>query len=412
MPEFLSLVTPQEALDTVFSHLEVDRTLEVIYTDRALGKITAEDICSPQALPNFRRSTVDGYAVRAQATQGASEGLPAYLDLVGEILMGKAPAFSVSGSQCGLIHTGGMLPEGADAVVMLEDAQALDTGEIEIYQPAAPGENLIAVGEDVEKGAVVIRKGTRLRPAEIGGLMALGITEVQVRKSPLIGVISSGDEVIPPGQQPSIGQVRDINSYSLGALIQDLGARTHHYGIIPDSRDELREAVSRALAECDHLIVTAGSSASARDYTAEIMNDLGDPGVLVHGLQIRPGKPTILALAGKKLMIGLPGNPVSALVIARVIVKPILERWMGLENPRPRPVVEAELTVNIASQAGREDWIPVRLVERSSGSWQAEPVFGRSNLIFVLTRADGLIRIPPAVTGLETGAVVSVQLME
>ena len=412
MPEFLSLVTPQEALDILFSQLEVARTQETVSTDQALGKITAEDICSFQHLPDFRRSTVDGYAVRARDTHGAREGLPAYLQLAGEILMGQEPGFSVSGSQCGLIHTGGMLPKGADAVVMLEDSQALENGEIEIYKPAAPGDNLIEVGEDVEKGAVVIPKGTRLRPAEIGGLMALGITELNVVKSPLIGVISSGDEVIPPDHTPRVGQVRDVNSYTLGALLRDLGVRVHHYGIIPDSLDALRGVMVRALEECDHLIVTAGSSASARDHTAEIMNELGDPGVIVHGLQIRPGKPTILALADNKLMIGLPGNPVSALVIAQVIVKPILEKWMGMEFPRPRPVVEAELTVNIASQAGREDWIPVRLIERSSGVWQAEPVFGRSNLIFVLARADGLIRIPPAVTGLETGAVVSVQLME
>lgn len=412
MPEFLSLVTPQEALDTLFSQLEVARTQETVSTDRALGKITAEDICSPQNLPDFKRSTVDGYALRARDTHGASEGLPAYLQLAGEILMGQEPGFSVSGSQCGLIHTGGMLPKGADAVVMLEDSQALENEEIEIYKPAATGDNLIEVGEDVEKGAVVIPKGTRLRPAEMGGLMALGITELNVVKPPLIGVISSGDEVIPPDRKPRAGQVRDINSYTLGAMLQDLGVRVHQYGIIPDNRDALRGVMVRALEECDHLIVTAGSSASARDHTAEIMNELGDPGVIVHGLHIRPGKPTILALAEKKLMIGLPGNPVSALVIAQVIVKPILEKWMGMEAPRPRPVVEAELTVNIASQAGREDWIPVRLLERSPGSWQAEPVFGRSNLIFVLARADGLIRIPPAVTGLETGAIVSVQLME
>lgn len=412
MPEFLSLVTPQEALDTLFSQLEVARTQETVSTDRALGKITAEDICSPQNLPDFKRSTVDGYALRARDTHGASEGLPAYLQLAGEILMGQEPGFSVSGSQCGLIHTGGMLPKGADAVVMLEDSQALENEEIEIYKPAATGDNLIEVGEDVEKGAVVIPRGTRLRPAEMGGLMALGITELNVVKPPLIGVISSGDEVIPPDRKPRAGQVRDINSYTLGAMLQDLGVRVHQYGIIPDNRDALRGVMVRALEECDHLIVTAGSSASARDHTAEIMNELGDPGVIVHGLHIRPGKPTILALAEKKLMIGLPGNPVSALVIAQVIVKPILEKWMGMEAPRPRPVVEAELTVNIASQAGREDWIPVRLIERSPGRWQAEPVFGRSNLIFVLARADGLIRIPPAVTGLETGAIVSVQLME
>jgi molybdopterin molybdotransferase len=411
MPEFLSLVTPEEALDLLFRRLKVTRTFEIVSTERALGKVTSEDICSPQDLPDFRRSTVDGYAVLARDTHGASEGLPAYLQLVGEIPMGQEPGFPITNSQCGLIHTGGMLPDGANAVVMLEDTQLLKNGEIEIYNPAAPGDNLIEIGEDIKEGSVVIPKGTRLRPAEIGGLMALGITEVGIVKPPLFGVISSGDEVIPPDLKPRLGQVRDINSYTLGTLIEDFGARVHHYGIIPDSRKALSGVIAKALEECDHLIVTAGSSASARDLTAEVMNELGDPGVFVHGLHIKPGKPTILALAERKLMIGLPGNPVSALVIAQVMIKPILAYLLGLDKPRPQPVIEAQITVNIASQAGREDWIPVRLIERQPGVWKAEPVFGRSNLIFVLARADGLVRIPPAVTGLEPGAIVSVQLM-
>lgn len=412
MPEFLSLVTPQKALDLVYQQLEIPRSVERIATEGSRGRITAVDIHSPQDLPDFRRSTVDGYAVLAKDTNGASDGLPAYLQLAGEILMGEEPDFALSSTQCGLIHTGGMLPDGANAVVMLEDSQELENGEVEIYRPAAPGDNLIEIGEDVKKGEIVVSRGTRIRPAEIGGLLALGIMEVEVVRPPLIGVISSGDEVISPGQKPSLGQVRDINSYTLGTLIQKVGVGVHHYGIIPDNREILRQVLAQALVECDHLIVTAGSSASARDLTADIMNELGDPGVFVHGLHIRPGKPTILALAEEKLMIGLPGNPVSALVITQVLVKPILERLLGLENPRPRSVIEAEISVNIASQAGREDWIPVRLTERSRGVWQADPVFGRSNLIFVLAKSDGLIRIPPAVTGLEAGTVVSVQLMD
>lgn len=412
MPEFLTLVTPQHALDLAFQKLPVSPAKELIATQEALGRITWQDIQSPQNLPDFRRSTVDGYAVLARDTNGASDGLPAYLDLVGEILMGKQPEFSITSSQCGLIHTGGMLPEGANAVVMLEDSQALETGKVEIYRPVAPGDNLIEVGEDVKKGEIVILAGTRLRPAEIGGLMALGMTQVEVVKPPLIGVISSGDEVIPPDRKPDLGQVRDINSYTLGALLSDLGVGVHQYGIIPDNRKSLREVMAKALIECDHLIVTAGSSASARDLTAEIMNELGDPGVFVHGLQIRPGKPTILALAEHKLMIGLPGNPVSALVISQVVIRPILERLLGLKNPRPQPAIEAEISLNVASQAGREDWIPVKLTEKSPGTWQADPVFGRSNLIFILAKADGLVRIPSSVTGLEAGQVVTVKIFE
>ncbi|MCJ7735576.1 MAG: molybdopterin molybdotransferase MoeA, partial [Anaerolineales bacterium] len=260
-------------------------------------------------------------------------------------------------------------------------------------------------------GEIVIPRGTRLRPGEIGGLMALGITELETAVPPRFGVISSGDEVIPPDQQPKPGQVRDVNSYTLGTLIQDLGGKVIHYGIIPDSRQILEKTIQKALRECDHVVVTAGSSASARDLTAEIMNNLGDPGVLVHGISVKPGKPSIIALAGNQVMIGLPGNPVSALVIAMILIKPILEAYLGIEYNRPTPAIQAKLMVNVPSQTGREDWIPVRLVEESPGIYSADPVFGRSNLIFILAKADGLVRIPPAVTGLEAGSTVSVRLL-
>ncbi len=356
--------------------------------------------------------SVDGYAVLAKDTNGASESLPAYLKLAGEVAMGEATNIKLSRTQCALIHTGGMLPENADAVVMLEDTQFLERGEIEVYKPAAPGQNLIEIGEDVNAGDVVIPRGTRLGPAEIGGLMALGITSLEVAKPPAIGIISSGDEVVPPFRVPGPGQVRDINSYTLAALIQELGGKAVHYGIIPDSRSAMRDALAKGLQECDHLIVTAGSSASARDLTAEMMNEMGEPGVLVHGLHIKPGKPTILALAGSQVMIGLPGNPVSALVIAQILVKPIIERFLGREQKGLQAACEAEITVNVSSQAGREDWIPVRLTETSPGKHQVEPIFGRSNLIFILVRADGLVRIPPAVTGLEAGSTVTVHLFD
>ena len=303
-----------------------------------------------------------------------------------------------------------MLPKAANAVVMLEDTQALDAGEIEIYRSVASGENLIEIGEDVSEGGIVIPKGTRLRPAEIGGLLALGITKIKTITPPKIGIISSGDEVIQPDKKPKPGEVRDINSYTLGALISELGAEAIHYGIIPDNRENLREIIQIGLQECDHLIVTAGSSASSRDLTADVMNELGDPGVLVHGVSIKPGKPTIFALASDKVMIGLPGNPVSALVIAYILVKPIIQAYLGLENRKFSASIPAKLTMNVPSQAGREDWIPVRLIEGENEVFQAEPIFGRSNLIFLLAKADGLVKIPSSTTGLEAGAAVSVRL--
>jgi molybdopterin molybdotransferase len=295
---------------------------------------------------------------------------------------------------------------------MLEDTQDLGSGEVEVYKAAAVNENVIEIGEDVKKGEVVIPAGVRLTPAEVGGLMALGIREVRVAVRPRIAILSSGDEVVPPDSQTRPGQVRDVNSYTLGALLEELGAAPIHYGIIPDNRDEMHSAMQKALRECDHLIVTAGSSASARDLTAEIMNQMGDPGVLVHGVSIKPGKPTIFGVSGSQVMIGLPGNPVSALVIAWVLVAPIIEAYLGLKPGKPEAAITAQITVNVPSQAGREDWIPVKLHRKQSGKYQAEPVYGRSNLILILSRADGLAKIPPDSTGLEAGSLVMVRLFK
>jgi len=411
MPEFLKLVTPDEALCMLFNAVHPQIGIEKILTKDALGRVLCDDMLSPQDLPDFRRSTVDGYAVLAKNTHGASESLPAYLEIAGEVPMGSPPDFSLKGKACSIIHTGGMLPDGADAVVMLEDSQRLESGEIEIYKSIAVSENIIEIGEDVKEGDVVLTQGTRLRPSEIGGLMALGITEVKVAKRPRIGILSSGDEVIPPSISTKPGQVRDINSYTLGSLIQELGGEPVHYGIISDSRDDMLSAMEKALNECDHLIVTAGSSASSRDLTAEIMNRMENPGVLVHGVNIKPGKPTIFGVSGEQVMIGLPGNPVSALVIAMILVAPIIEAYLGLDAERLRPSMRAKLTVNVASQAGREDWIPVRLRRTSNDKYLAEPVFGRSNLIFILARSDGLVKIPASTTGLEAGAKVIVRLI-
>jgi molybdopterin molybdotransferase len=331
------------------------------------------------------------------------------LTLIGEVPMGAAAGLSLSAGQCALIHTGGMLPAGADAAVMVENTQSARSTEVEILRAAAPGENVIKVGEDVASGEEVIPAGVRLRPAEIGGLMALGYTRVRVACRPRVGILSSGDEVVPPDAEMGPGQVRDINSYSLGALIEQAGGLAKRYGILPDHSEALRAAAAQALTECDVMIITAGSSASSRDLTAAVIDSLGRPGVLVHGVAVRPGKPTILAVCDGKAVVGLPGNPVSALVIAGLFVVPVLQALLGLRSDRPAPRLNARLTTNLPSQAGREDWQAVRVVETPQG-YLAEPIFGKSNLIFTLARADGLVRIPPAATGLEAGQSVEVYL--
>ena len=407
MPEFLTLLPPDEARTLLLSHLSYPiPDSERIDVPASLGRITAENIIAPQPLPDFQRSTVDGYAVRARDTYGASDSLPAYLTLIGEVPMGDAPEFTIGTGQSALIHTGGMVPNGADAVVMLEYAQSAQENEIEVFRTVADGENVIRVGEDVTAGQAIQRRGSLIRPAEIGGLMALGILKVNVVRKARVGVISTGDEVIDPGLSPRPGQVRDVNSFTLGALVEKSGGIAKLYGIVSDEFDGLKNAAATALSECDVVIITAGSSASIRDMTADVIRSLGEPGVLVHGINTRPGKPTILGVCNGKAVIGLPGNPVSALVNGYLFVVPVIEKLLGA-LPRPKPTVLARLTVNLSSQAGREDWWPVKL----SGDLDADPIFGKSNLIFTLASADGLLRIPPNATGLSAGEVVEVFLI-
>lgn len=422
MPEFLQLLPPDEARALLFSNLPNKTTgHEKIETALSLGRVIAEDISAPHSLPEFPRSTVDGYAVRARDTFGASDSMPAYLTLVDEIPMGSAPTQSIGSSQCGLIHTGGMLPPGADAVVMLENTQVALGGnhpspgsQIEIFRAVADGENVIQIGEDVKSGSVILPGGLRIRPAEVGGMMALGITHLSVAVKPRVGLISSGDEIIDPFKQTQPGQVRDINGYTLASLVTRTGGEPILYGIVPDVRSELESVARRALNECDVVVITAGSSASTRDMTADVIASLGAPGVLVHGINTRPGKPTILGVCNEKPVIGLPGNPVSALVNGYLFVVPVIEKLLG-ETPRPRPVIAATLTVNLPSQAGREDWIPVKLLSQKgnagSQTYHAEPIFGKSNLIFTLAAADGLLRIPPDVTGYGAGEMAEIVLL-
>jgi molybdopterin molybdotransferase len=424
MPEFLTLLPPDEARALLLSQLLRDQPApdsESIDVTSSLGRILAEDIVAPHPLPEFQRTTVDGYAVRARDTYGATDSLPAYLRLVGEVPMGDTPALEIHAGQCALIHTGGMIPNGSDAVVMLEYSQIARlepnserrASEIEIFRAVAEGENVIRIGEDVAQGQMILLKGRVMRPAEIGGLLALGIMSIRVVKKVRVGLISTGDEVIDPSESPRPGQVRDINSYTLSALVEKSGGVAKRYGIVRDQFEALKEAAAKALSECDLVAITAGSSASTRDMTADVIRTLGKPGVLVHGINTRPGKPTILGVCNGKAVIGLPGNPVSALVNGYLFIVPVIEQLLGA-LPAPKATVFARLSVNLPSQAGREDWWPVKLVGNLNseiGNYEAEPIFGKSNLIFNLASADGLLRIHPDATGLSAGEMVEVLLI-
>jgi len=411
MPGFQKLIPVDQALRSFLDAIPdpAPGSTEEIRTEEAFGRALAVPVTAPHALPPFDRTTVDGYAVRAADTLGASAARPAQLRVAGEVRMGSAPQLGVELGHAALVHTGGMIPGGADAVVMIEDTRAVDGTEIQVLKPVTAGQNVIREGEDVEAGQIVIPAGVRLRPQEIGGLMALGIVRVQVRIRPAVALLSTGDEVVTPDQQPAPGQVRDVNTYSLGALVEQAGGRPIRYGIIPDSPTELEAVARRAHAESDLVAIAAGSSVSVRDLSAGVIQTLGTPGILVHGVALRPGKPTILAVCDQVPVIGLPGNPVSALVVAGLFLLPALRKLLGLRGPEWPSVRQARLTSKLNSASGREDYVPVRL-EVSPQGLLAAPVHGGSNLIFTLVRADGLIRIPPEATTLEAGATVEVRL--
>jgi molybdopterin molybdotransferase len=410
MPEFFTVLSPADALAKLWQHLPEAAQSEKVRTEDALERVTFEPITAPAPLPAFPRSTMDGYAVRAQDTFGASQSLPAYLTLIGEAPMGRAPDFSLGPAQAALVHTGGMLPAGADAVVMIEVTQRAGEAEVEVLKAVAVGENVLRVGDDVAAGARLLPGGHWLRPQDLGGLMALGLTEVTVARRPRVALLATGDEIVAPEAEPAPGQVRDVNSFSVAGQILQAGGVPIRRGIVPDNFDALLAAAGAALADADALVLSAGSSVSVRDMTANVVDGLGRPGTLVHGVAVKPGKPTILAVADGKPIFGLPGNPVSAMVIADLFVVPTVYRLQGCLHPPPRQSVRARLTHNLASLAGRVDYVPARLVQRGSEEVWAEPVFGKSNQIFTLVFADGMLVIPMDATGLSAGEIVEVRL--
>jgi molybdopterin molybdotransferase len=409
MPELFTVTAPAEALRLLLEHLTEPAPTEAVPTPEALGRVLLRSPTASGPLPAFARSTMDGYAVRADDTFGASETLPAYLTVIGECPMGAASTLTIGPGQAATIHTGGMLPAGADAVVQIERAQRTTQTEIEVLRAAAPGEHVLQVGEDVRPGAQLLPVGHVLRPQDLGGLMAVGVTEVAVARRPRVGILATGDEVIAPSGEPAPGQVRDVNTYSIGALVTRAGGIPRSGGIVRDDFNELHAAARELLAESDALVLSAGSSVSVRDLTSDVIAHLGAPGVLVHGVSIKPGKPTILAVCNGKPVFGLPGNPVSAMVVGDLFVRPALWHLQSCSRPPRRNSVTARLAHNLASAPGRLDYVQVVLTERNGQLW-ADPVFGKSNLIYTMVKSDGMLIVPLNANGVATGEPVEVRL--
>jgi molybdopterin molybdotransferase len=381
-------------------------TVETVPVTAALGRVPAEPVTSPHPLPGFARSTVDGYAVRAADTYGTSEGLPGYLEVTGEVLMGSEPQQAVGPGTAVSMPTGGVLPPGADAVVMIEYTQQAMAGTIEVVRPVAPGDGVVRADEDAVQGAELVPAGRPLRPQDLGMLSAAGITAVAVHARPRVTIFSTGDEVVPPATQVlRLGQVRDATAAALGGMVTEAGGQPVAGGIVPDDPAALEAALRAALSASDMIVISAGSSVGARDETASVVARLGRPGIWCHGLAIKPGKPTLLADCDGVPIIGLPGNPRSALVVFRLLGIRLVRLIGGCSTPPPDPIVWVRLARGLPSATGRLDVVQVRVADGT-----AIPLFGASALLSVLTAADGFLIIPEEATGLDAGTQVEVTL--
>ncbi|MGD0217914.1 MAG: gephyrin-like molybdotransferase Glp [Desulfobaccales bacterium] len=416
MIEFFRLQTRAEvlALYPRFSRVGA----EEVGLDDALGRVLAGPVAAPEAVPQFQRSTMDGYAVCARDTFGASVGAPQYLEIKGEVLMGAAPVRPLLPGEAFRVPTGAMLPEGADAVVMVEYTAEHPDLTLEVRRAVAPGENLLAPGEDVPAGKLLFDAGARLRPQDLGLLAALGITRLKAYRRPRVAILSSGDEIVPVARQPGPGQVRDANAHLAAAQVREGGGLPLLLGIIPDDFGALRAALAAAINDADLVLISGGSSVGARDLTLAAIRDLPASEVLVHGVAIRPGKPTILAAvglgsgSGARPLLGLPGHPASAAVVMEVLGRPLLAHLSGLEATPPwGRTVTAALSRNLAGASGREDYVRVRLRPEGETLW-AEPVLGPSGLISPLVNSDGLVMIPLGLEGLLKGEAVEVRLFQ
>jgi molybdopterin molybdotransferase len=405
MKEFFKV----ETIDGVLAHAPSFSAVgtETVALADCLGRVTAEDVFSDVDIPDFNRSTMDGFAVKASSTFGASEANPAYLNVRGQIRMGGRPDFSIGPGEAARIATGGMLPEGADSVIMVEHTDTLDDTTIEAYRSVAPGQHVIEKGEDIRHTIPALVAGTRIRPQEAGLLAACGRAETVVFRRPRVGIISTGDEVVPVDQVPGVGQIRDINTQTLSGQVLAAGGMPVVFGIVGDDRDDLMDKCRRALESTDMVMISGGSSVGTRDFTVEVLDALPDTAILVHGISISPGKPTILARSGGKAFWGLPGHAVSAMVVFAVVVRPFLDRICGVSQRTRRFPVQAVLNRNLASAQGRVDYVRVRLFE-DGGIIMAEPILGKSGLINTMVKADGLIAIDMNTEGLEQGTAVEV----
>jgi molybdopterin molybdotransferase len=407
--EFFKVKTVEETWALIDEKITKIGQTEIRPIHEALHYVLAETVMATENVPGFDRSTVDGYAVMARDTFGSSETMPGFLTVVGEVKMGENAANPVKRGEAIYVPTGGMIPPGADAVMMIEHCEEIDK-LLNTYKQIAPGENIIRAGEDIKEGELLLQEGVKLRPQELGALAALGITEVKVYRRLKAGYLSSGDEIVPyESKNLEIGQIRDVNYLTISTLANEWDIEIVYGGIVTDDYEIFAKKAKELYDQVDCLILSGGSSVGAKDFTTEVIQSLGDPGVFVHGISIKPGKPTILAVADEKPVIGLPGHPASAMIIFRLFGERIFRHLKGEKIERKPDRIFAKITKNIASAPGRSDYIRVKLSE-IEGEWWAEPIIGKSGLITTLVKSDGLVEILSEKEGVSQGEYVPVLL--
>lgn len=407
--EFFQCISLSKAQEVVRERLaKISTSNEQVSLVNALGRIVSQDIVAKEDLPPFSRSTVDGFAVRSGDTFGASEAAPALFVVVGEIIMGNETKIQLQPGQAAVIPTGGMVPTGADGIVMLEYTEQYASDMVMVLKRIAPGENLVRQGDDLQVGQVIVKKGQKLAPQHIGALAACGCSMVLVKKRLEVTLLSTGDELVDIHEPLQYGQIRDVNSYTLGAMLEEIGCVVHAKGIIKDNFAEFLLALQSGVQTCQMVVISGGSSVGARDYTEKAINALGEPGVLIHGIAIKPGKPTIFGMVGDVPVFGLPGHPVAAMTVCEHVVKVAVRSLVGQELEDTFSV-SACLARNLPSVPGRDDFINVRL-SKQEGEIIATPILGKSGLISTMTQSHGMVHILEGQSGLYNGEMVEVAL--
>lgn len=406
--ELLSTLSMDEARTLIrenFKDWKVETEMVSLY--EAVGRILSEDILSPIDVPEFNRSTVDGYAVKSKSTIGSSDSMPGFFKLVGEVEMGRSTEVIIADDECCYVPTGGMLPSGSDAVVMVEYTEGLDDNTICIYKGVAPQENCLLKGEDIKKLEVVLKKGIKLRGQDVGVLGGMGFKTVPVYKKLRVSVISTGDEIVGPDEELKYGQIRDMNTYSIAAALVTDGCEVSATAVVKDKLQLLKEKINGFLEISDIVLISGGSSMGTRDVTKDAINQLGSPGAFIHGLAVKPGKPTIVGKVKGKAVFGLPGQPVSALVIYNVLVRSFMEGILGIDSPKA--YILGEMGVNIPAAAGKEHYVMVNIIEEQDKNL-VYPLHGKSGMLTTMTKSQGYIRIDRNQEGVNKGQAVKVFL--